>query len=241
MFRGDPQSGSAISPMPALGSGATLRSEDLVRVAAMLWVAFLALPSAALASDRFTDARGDAGAGPDITAVTLSHTDAALTIAVEFASTPPLGFDEAEQYTDMLLVGIHTDDDLRQRDVEFWTGVHGVDLTRATVVRAARRAVVGSADVTVEGATVTLEVERGVLGAPEAVAVAIAAGREYVDEGDGGGEGDLAPASGPHRYVLTGAGRSAWLWAAAAAGSVAAALAAVAAVTALRRRNGAAG
>lgn len=202
---------------------------SIMRFVTVVLVALLALSSAALASDRFTDPRGDAGAGPDVTAVTLSHTDAVLTIAVHFASAPPLGYDEDEQYTDVLLIGIHSDDDLSRDDVEFWTGVHGVDLTRGMVVRGGvNRGIVGRADVAVEGATVTLEVERAVLEDPDEIAVTIAAGREYVDEEAGGGEGDLAPASGPHRYRLTGSGAPSWLWPLVASGLAAVAFAAFA-------------
>jgi hypothetical protein len=191
----------------------------------VLFLAVFAVPVAAFASDGFTDPRGDvSGDGPDITSVTLSHTDQILRIAVDFASTPPLGYDEDEQYTDTLLVGIHTDDDLGRDDVEFWTGVHGVDLTEAMVVRGeAGSGVVGSADVAVEGAMVTLEVERGLLDDPDEVAVTVAAGREETDEQAVGG-GDQAPASGPYRYVLADGGDW-WLWPLVAGGVAAAALA----------------
>ncbi|HSC92175.1 MAG TPA: hypothetical protein VLB86_11025 [Gaiellaceae bacterium] len=183
-----------------------------MRFAAALLVVLLTLPPAAFASDRFVDPRGDAGDGPDITAVTLSHTDAVVRIAVEFASAPPLGFSEDEQSTDMLLVGIHTDEDDRLQDVEYATGVHGVDLTRGTVVQATGSSwrKVGDADATVEGATVTLEVARALLADPDVIAVTVAAGRESADESAGGG-GDEAPASGPHRYVLADEGAPTWL------------------------------
>jgi hypothetical protein len=199
--------------------------------------ASLVLAATALALDRFTDPRGDADGGPDVTAVTLSHTDAVLSIAVEFAQAPPLGFDEREQYTDMLLVGIHTDDDLSRADVEFWTGVHGVDLTRAVVVRGENRGVAGNADVIVDGSTVTLEVPRVVLDDPDHVAVSVAAGREYVD-GQASGGGDFAPASGSHRYQLTDGGGSAWVWPLVASGLVAVGVSAVAVLVVRRRRLG---
>lgn len=210
-----------------------------MRTVTVVLVALLALPATALASDRFTDPRGDAGGdGPDITAVTLSHTDAVLTIAVDFASTPPLGWNEGEQYTDMLLIGIHTDDDLGRDDVEFWTGVHGVDLTRAPIVGGASRGPsrpIGTADVAVEGATLTLVIERTVLDDPDEVAVAVAAAREYVDEeAAGGGGGDFAPAAGPYGYALTGGDASWWLWPLVGSGVAGAALAAFVLLTARR-------
>ena len=210
-----------------------------MRIVATLIAALFALPATALGSDRFTDPRGDArGGGPDVTAVTLSHTDTALTIAVELASTPPLVFDEDEQYTDMLLVGIHTDDDLTRTDVEFYTGVHGVDLTRAPVVRAgveSPRAQIGTATVAVDGATLALTVERSLLDDPEEIAVAVATGREYVAE-DAGGGGDEAPATGAFHYSLTDGDTPAWVWPALLGGVAAAALTTLVVVVIRRRR-----
>jgi len=211
-----------------------------MRVATVLLVASLALAPTALASDRFSDPRGDADGGPDITAVTLANTDDVLRISVEFASSPPLGYDEAEGYTDMLLIGIHTDDDQSQADVEYWTGVHGVDPTRAMVVRAGRRAIVGYADVAVDGTTVSLEVRRALLEDPDEVAVQVAAGREYADEtaGAAGGGGDFAPASGAHLYALAGGDGPAWLRPLVATALAALALAAVTALIVRRPRPG---
>jgi hypothetical protein len=210
-----------------------------MRIVAMLLAACFALPATALGSDRFTDPRGDAGdAGHDVTAVTLSHTDTALTIAVEFADAPPLAFDEDERYTDMLLIGIHTDDDLGRTDVEFYTGAHGVDLTRAPVVRAgieSPRAQVGTAAIDVDGATLEITVERSLLDDPEEVAVSVAAGREYA-AGDAAGGGDEAPASGAFRYSLAEDDGAGWVWPALAGGVAAAALAALIVVANRRRR-----
>lgn len=206
-----------------------------MRVAAVLVVGLLALASVAFASDTFGDPRGDSTGGPDITSVTLSHTDSTLTIAVEFASVPPLAFSESEGYTDMLLVGIHTDDDLSRTDVEFWTGLHGVDLTRAMVVRGEQpgRGQVGTADVTVSGSTVALELERGLLGDPAEIAVTVAAGRESGTDDAAGGGGDEAPATGPFTYVLDAGGTPSWLWPVVGAGA-AAALVALALIVARR-------
>lgn len=192
-----------------------------MRIVTALLAAALASSSLALAADRFADARGDAGDGPDIIAVALSHTDATVTVSVTFASAPPLRFDEDEGFTDVLLVAVHTDDDLRQRDVEFWTGAHGVNLESAAPVVAAAGAAsrrVGTADVVATGQTVALGVSRELLGGPDAVAVQVAAGREHVDEGAAGGEGDVAPSSGAHRYVLEDGGAPPWLWPVVAAG-----------------------
>ncbi len=211
-----------------------------MRAAIALFVALLALAPSALASDRFTDPRGDAGGnGPDITAVTLSHTDAVLTIAVDFASAPPLGYDKREQYTDVLLIGIHTDANLSQNDVEFWTGVHGVDLAHAIVVRGApTRGIVGTADVAVAGTTVTIKIQRALLGDPSEVAVMVAAGRESVNEQAGGG-GDMAPASGAFSYQLATGGTPSWLWPVVGSGAaVVLALAAFAVLSARRSARG---
>jgi hypothetical protein len=210
--------------MPLIGAAAIMESkEDTMRVATVLVAGLLALATVSLASDAFTDPRGDSTGGPDITSVTLSHTDSTVTIAVEFASAPPLAFSESSGYTDMLLVGIHTDDDLSRTDVEFWTGLHGVDLTDAMVVQGAgpdwER--VGTADVTVSGSTVALELERGLLGDPEEIAVTVAAGREPATEGAAGGGADEAPASGPYTYVLEDGGAPSWLWPAVGVGAAA--------------------
>jgi hypothetical protein len=198
--------------------------EDTMRVATLLVAGLLAVATVALASDSFTDPRGDSAGGPDITSVTLSHTDSTVTIAVEFGSVPPLAFSESGGYTDMLLVGIHTDDNLSRTDVEFWTGLHGVDLTEAMVVQGvgpdSER--VGTADVTVSGSTVALELERGLLGDPGEIAVTVAAGRESVTEGAVGGGADEAPAAGPYTYVLDGGGVPSWLWPVVATGATAA-------------------
>ncbi|HXV34470.1 MAG TPA: hypothetical protein VD769_10720 [Gaiellaceae bacterium] len=205
-----------------------------MRVVTLLVAGLLVVATVALASGSFADPRGDAGDGPDITSVTLSHTSSTVTFAVTFASAPPLAFSESEGYTDMLLVGIHTDDDLSRADVEFWTGLHGVDLTDAMVVQGAgpdwRR--VGAADVTVSGSTVELELERGLLGDPDEIAVQVAAGRESATEDAAGGAADEAPASGAYAYALEDGGTPSWLWPAVGAG--AAALVAGALLVALR-------
>lgn len=184
-----------------------------MRIVALLMAALLVLSPVALASDSFTDPSGDSGGDPDITSVTLRHTDATLTIAVEFDSVPPLAFSESDGYTDVLLVGIHTDEDLSRGDVEFWTGVHAVDITGARVVRGGpERGVVGTADVSVSGSTVALEVERDLLDDPDEIAVQVAAGREAVPESAAAGRGDEAPDSGPYVYVLGDEGVPSWLW-----------------------------
>jgi hypothetical protein len=175
-------------------------------------IAALALPGAASASTRFADARGDAGDGPDIVGVALSHTDSALRIAVDFASSPPLRFDEQAGYTDMLLVAIHTDDNFAANDVEFWTGAHAVDLTRGPLVRGSgpsRQA--GTTDVSVAGKTVTLELDRALIDDPGKIAIQVAAGRESTDP-TGGDGGDFAPAAGVYPYDFGGNGSPWWVW-----------------------------
>jgi hypothetical protein len=204
-----------------------------MRIVALLFIALLVLSPVALASDSFTDPSGDSSGDPDITSVTLSHTDTTVTIAVEFDSVPPLGFSESDGYTDMLLVGIHTDEDLSRRDVEFWTGVHAVDVTSAMVVRGGpERGVVGTADVSVSGSTVALDVERDLLGDPDEIGIQVAAGRESVSESAAVGRGDEAPDSGPHAYMLGDGGGSFWIWP--VAGVAAATLVVLALVVALR-------
>lgn len=175
-------------------------------------VAALALPEAASASSRFGDAPGDAGDGPDIVGVALSHTDSALRIAVDFASSPPLRFDAQAGYTDMLLVAIHTDDNFAANDVEFWTGAHAADLTRGLVVRGSGPSKqAGTADVSVSGKTVTLELDRTLIGDPDKIAIRVGAGREHADPTAGDG-GDFAPAAGAYPYDLGGNGPPWWVW-----------------------------
>ncbi|HXV57960.1 MAG TPA: hypothetical protein VD704_08835 [Gaiellaceae bacterium] len=208
-----------------------------MRVLMIVLAALLFLVPAALASESFTDPRGDSGDGPDISAVTLSHTDSTVTIAVDFASSPPLGFDESEGWTDMLLIGIHTDDDLSRVDVEFYTGVHGADLTAGRIVSGSGQGwkPVGTAEVTVEGSTVALELQRSLIGDPEEIAIDVAAGRELAGDEAAGGGADEAPASGAFGYALDGDGAPAWLWPVVGAGA-AGALVALALV--LGRRAG---
>ena len=154
-----------------------------MRVGPVLLAAMIALAPVALAAGGFDDPRGDASPGPDVVGVALSHTGETFAIAVELAAAPPLGFDEEAGYTDMLLVGIHTDEDLSRGDVEFWTGVHAVDVTSAMIVRGRpERGVVGTADVSVSGSTVALDVERDLLGDPDEIGIQVAAGRESVSE-----------------------------------------------------------
>jgi hypothetical protein len=184
-----------------------------MRITVYAVAACLALAPAAFASDSFTDPSDDSGGGPDIKSVTLSHTDSTVTIAVEFGSVPPLAFSESEGYTDMLLAGIHTDHDLSRTDVEYWTGLHGIDLTRAMFVRGGVPNGAWPEPPTRPSprATVELEVELDVLGDPDAIAVNVVAGRESLTEGAAGGS-DEAPAAGAHTYVLEDGGAPPWLW-----------------------------
>jgi len=116
---------------------------------------------------------------------------------------------------------------------------HGVDLTRAPVVRAgieSPRAQVGTAALAVDGATLSVTVERSLLDDPDEVAVTVAAGREYVDEDAAAGGGDEAPATGAFGYSLTDGDASGWALPTVVGGVVAAALTALIVVVNRRRR-----
>lgn len=196
--------------------------EDQMRtIVGTFVVALLAVPSVASASDRVIDPRGDSTDAPDITAVGVSHTDDALVVEVELAA--PLRFSEEKQYTDMLMVMITTD-----AFVQFATGVHGADTTRAPVTRTGvESGRVGTARVEVDGGTVRLAVTRQLLDEPDEVGVLVAAGREYSQEEAGRGRPDYAPTAAPLRHVLSaGSGPSA-VWPLAAAALAAAGFALV--------------
>jgi hypothetical protein len=68
-----------------------------------------------------------------------------------------------------------------------------------------------TADVTVAGKNVTLEVARALLGDPDQVAVQAAAGREYTEENAAGG-GRRGAGVGPVPVRVGGQGAPSWLW-----------------------------
>lgn len=126
---------------------------------------------------RYEDPVGDvpAGMAPDIVAVTVSQPDASqVSFSVEFASDPPLTYDLTTMSTDQLEIGLASEVDAEVAgDYERAIIVHGANLPSAIETganmydetRAAGDEVVwGDVDVAVEGRTVTLTVERELLG-----------------------------------------------------------------------------
>ena len=168
-------------------------------------VAFVAVAGWVGFPDPAGDVRG--GAGPDLTAVSVSHDRVSVTFRLRFATAPPLRVSERERWADMVLVAVDVPPRTLRRTslgwsgADYWAGMHAGERT-ATVVRAgprARNTVVGRPPAQVSGHTVTFSVRRALLGNPAWIEVAVAAGRE------GGGEGsDEAPARVAFHVVLSG-------------------------------------
>jgi hypothetical protein len=171
---------------------------------------FLATPTLV----RYEDAIGDTaeGIGPDIVAVTLTAPDpGSVTIAIEFATDPPLTYDQAAGWTDMLMIlgGMGPDGVVQLPDgtfdADFATGLHGIGLEQAV----AEGAPLNLDDVmdpdavatTVEGSTTTLTLTRASLGDPERILFVMWTVREGVSDGETGG-GDAFPDGGPEGSFL---------------------------------------
>jgi hypothetical protein len=166
---------------------------------------------AALAAVTYPDPSGDvkAGAGPDLTAVTVSHTPRLVTFRVRFATAPPLRLSVAQRWVDMLLIGIDVPPrGLRRgpqdwRGVDFAAGLHGAQKT-AVVVNQNRRAIVARVPVVMSGRTLSFSIGRRALGDPAWLDFVVTAAREQSDESAVGGEPDVAPSRGVFHYRLTG-------------------------------------
>lgn len=177
-------------------------------------------PAPVLASPslvRYEDPVGDTqdGIGPDIVAVTVSQPDpASVSISVEFAAAPPLGYDVAAGWTDMLMVMIATSPEgvvaLPGGGVtaDFFTGLHGANL-QEMVEQGAPLSVAGTEEiemgavrVTVDGATTTLTLTRESLGDPERIFFAMGTAQEGPgDQPTGGDAFPDSPGEGPHTQV----------------------------------------
>lgn len=161
----------------------------------------------------FADPAGDVegGAGPDLTLVSVSHTDSTVTFRFRFAKQPPLAAN-AEEGVDMLLAGIDVPPRSLKRGPNGWwgldyvAGLHGTEKT-AVVVKPSPAGpsrpsrVLGRPAVTVSGRTLSFSIRRATLGDPAWIELVVAAGRETSGEAAGGG-GDEAPASGAFHYDL---------------------------------------
>lgn len=170
-----------------------------MKVAAIVAAVLLGTPGAT-----FRDPAGDVRGGPDITAVTVSHTATRVTLSVRFAHAPPLGAAARGSWVDMLIVGIDvpprglTRSANGWRGLDYYVGLHGNDRV-AMLVKASRRTIVGRPKVVVSGRTLTLSLSRRSLGSPAWIELVAAAGREGAGDT---GEGDEAPDHGVFHYRL---------------------------------------
>jgi hypothetical protein len=137
---------------------------------------------------RIEDAVGDTGTGkgPDIVALAVSQPEGPLvSFSVEFASDPPLTWDLEAASTDMLMIAIATQAGAElPGEADYVIGAHGANLTETAETGAHLYTTDGPGDgllwqvvdVAVDGTTVTLTLDRHLLGDPEALtAVAHAA------------------------------------------------------------------
>jgi hypothetical protein len=191
-----------------------------LRPYALLGVAVLAALSlvcgVALAAKSYPDRTGDVqgGLGPDLVSVTVASSKTRVTFGVRFTSASPFGFSESEEWIDMLIIGIDTPPLGRQpvpgqdwRDADFVLATHGGMSTGVMqrVMQNGRRPPrqVATFKVVTRGSTLTFSIPRSALGKNAAwFAFYVAAGRETMQEGHGGGA-DYAPARGSFRYAVT--------------------------------------
>jgi hypothetical protein len=163
---------------------------------------------AATAPKTFRDPARDVsgGRGPDVVAVTVSHTAKTVSFGVRFATAPPLRVSAREKWIDMLLIGVDVPPlgpaptDTGWLGINYVLGVHGT----GTVAAFRNMGATGSSRLpaTIRGATLTITVPRTKLGSPRWFVFNVAAARETDVESEG--SADMAPAKGSFRYVLDG-------------------------------------
>jgi hypothetical protein len=196
----------------------SLRPRVLLGAAVLAVLAVLSVVcGVALAARSYSDRTGDVqgGAGPDIAKVTVSNTKTKVTFGVRFTAASPFGVSESEEWIDMLIIGIDTPPLGRQpapgqdwRDANFVLVTHG-GMTTGVMQRVVQKGTrpprqVATFEIVTRGATLTFSIPRRALGKDTAwFAFYVAAGRETMQEGQGGGA-DYAPARGSFRYVLSG-------------------------------------
>jgi hypothetical protein len=178
-----------------------------IAAGALLALCLAVAAGATTAPKTFRDPARDVigGSGPDIVAVTVSHTATAVTFRVRFASAPPLRVSTARNWVDMLLVGVDVPPLGPAPTASSWAGVnyyfglHAVDpVARFRVMGSQAKPI--RLPTVIRGATVTVTVPRARLGSPRWFAFNVAAARETDVETEG--SADLAPATGSFRYVL---------------------------------------
>lgn len=168
----------------------------------------------AVAARSYPDRVGDvkAGTGPDIASVAVSNTTTQITFSVSFAKAPPLRVSTREGWVEMLLVGIDvpplgprpTIPGGEWRGANFALGTHGPSKTGQLVrLEQGKSRLVARFRIATHGPTLTFSIPRRALGNPAWFTFVVAAAREMAHEEQGGGA-DFTPASGTHRYALTG-------------------------------------
>jgi len=163
----------------------------------------------------YEDLVGDVdGEGPDFISCGASEPWGSLvSFRFEFASEPPLSYDLETSTTDEMMVGLATTPNAVFPDgLEYILGVHGATLSTETEIGSTLYDTTQPegdevfwrvVDVDVDGAVLTLTVDRKLLGDPEAIYFAAAVGSEGED---GTSSHDMCPdeEDGPGEYVLVG-------------------------------------
>jgi hypothetical protein len=163
----------------------------------------------------YEDPVGDVdGEGPDFVSCGASEPwDSLVRFRFEFTSEPPLGYDVATSSTDEMWVGLATSPDIAfPEGLEYILIVHGATLATATESGSGLYDTTqpegdevfwGVVDAEVDGAVLTLTVDRKLVGDPETIYFAAAAGSEGED---GASSHDMCPdeEEGPGEYVLVG-------------------------------------
>lgn len=181
----------------------------IARLSLCCGVGALILSGSALAAVGYPDKVGDVkgGAGPDLAAVTVSHTKTHVTFRFRFTTAPPLRASTSQGWVDMLLVGIDVPPlrtwprvDGEWLNVDFAAGTHGPSGT-GVLSDVAKRKVAARFPVAISGSTVSFSIPRRALRDPGRFTFRVAVARELA-EGEAGGGVDYAPASGAFRYTL---------------------------------------
>jgi len=163
----------------------------------------------------YEDPRGDvAGTGPDLLACGVSEPwESLVSFTLEFASEPPLSYDLETMTTDDLWVALSTKPGpLFEGDMEYALIVHGATLPLEETTGSGLFDATASegdevfwrvVDVDVDGSTLTLAVDRKLVGDPDTIYFQVAVGSEGQDEASGY---DMCPdeEAGPGEYVLYG-------------------------------------
>lgn len=159
----------------------------------------------------YEDAPGDVADGPDLVACSVSEPwQSLVSFGFEFASVPPLGYDLTTGSTDTLMVFLATNPEaVLPEEAEYVLGVHGATLAQEVTTganlydnaRSGDQVLWRVTDVEVDGAVVTLTVDRKLLGDPSVLYFLAGVASEGEDEP---GAYDTCPdeASGPGQYAF---------------------------------------